>query len=118
MFLAVFLLAMFPGTAGSAPPPAAADTPKTPKLATVTPEEGPRAASYTAAGENLGKDQVGGLYLTDASGDIQTEIVEQKVESIQFKVPAKTKAGRYSLMLLTADGKKFLEQPVKLTITE
>ena len=43
-------------------------------------------------------------------------IVTQKDEAIQFKVPPHTKPGRYSLMILSADGKQFLEQPVKLTI--
>ena len=89
---------------------------KSPRLAAVTPETGKPAAEYSAAGENLARDAVKELYLTNGKDDIKVEIVAQKAESIQFKVPGNTKPGRYSLMILTADGKQFLEQPVKLTI--
>lgn len=89
---------------------------KTPRLATVTPETGKASAEYAAAGENLGKDAVKELYLTNGKDDIKLEIVAQKADSIQFKVPGNTKAARYTLMILTADGKQFMEQPVKLTI--
>jgi hypothetical protein len=89
---------------------------KTPRLATVTPDTGKPAAEYLAAGENLDKDAVKELYLTNGKDDIKVEVLTQKGEAIQFKVPGTTKAGRYSLMLLTADGKQFIEQPVKLTI--
>ncbi|MFN0102027.1 MAG: hypothetical protein ACKV2U_08050 [Bryobacteraceae bacterium] len=89
---------------------------KSPRMATVTPDTGKPAAEYAAAGENLAKDAIKELYLTDGKNDIKMEIVAQKDDSIQFKVPASTKPGRYSLMVLTADGKHFIEQPVKLTI--
>ena len=89
---------------------------KSPRLATVTPDTGKATVEYSAAGENLAKDAVKGLYLTDGKDDIKVEIVTQKDVAIQFKVPGATKPGRYSLMILTADGKQFLEQPVKLTI--
>ena len=89
---------------------------KSPRLAAVAPETGKPAAEYTTTGENLARDAVKELYLTNGKDDIKVEIVAQKAESIQFKVPGSTKPGRYSLMLLTADGKQFLEQPVKLTI--
>ena len=89
---------------------------KSPRLATVTPDTGKAAAEYAAAGENLGKDAVKELFLTNGKDDIKMEIVTQKDDGIQFKVPGSVKPGRYSLMLLTADGKQFIEQPVKLTI--
>ena len=89
---------------------------KSPRFATVTPETGTAAAEYSAAGENLAKDTVKELYLTNGKDDIKVVIVTQKDEAIQFKVPANTKPGRYSLMILSADGKQFIEQPVKLTI--
>src|SRR5688572_28112140 len=89
---------------------------KSPRLATVTPDTGKAAAEYVAAGENLGKEAVKELYLTSGKDDIKVEIMTQKDDAIQFKTPAGLKAGRYSLMLLTADGKQFIEQPVKLTI--
>ncbi len=89
---------------------------KTARLATVTPETGKAAAEYITAGENLSKAGVRELFLTNGKDDIKVEIVTQKDEAIQFKVPGNTKPGRYSLMILTADGKQLVEQPVKLTI--
>ena len=89
---------------------------KSPRLTTVTPDTGKPADDYLAAGENLAKDAVKELYLTDGKDDIKVQIVTQNEESIQFKVPGKTKPGRYSLMILTADGKRLIEQPVKLTL--
>ena len=89
---------------------------KSPRLTTVTPDTGKAAAEYSAAGENLAKDAVKELYLTNGKDDIRLVIVTQTDEAIQFKVPPHTKPGRYSLMILSADGKQFLEQPVKLTI--
>ena len=89
---------------------------KSPRLTTVTPDTGKAAAEYSAAGENLAKDVVKELYLTNGKDDIKVVIVTQKDEAIQFKVPPLTKPGRYSLMVLSADGKQFIEQPVKLTI--
>ena len=89
-----------------------------PRLATVTPDTGKPAAEYSTVGENLAKTAVKELYLTNGKDDIKVVILVQKNESISFKVPANTKPGRYSLMILTADGKQFLEQPVKLTVEE
>ena len=89
---------------------------KSPRLATVTPDTGKAAVEYSAAGENLDQSSVKNLYLTSGKDDIKVEIVAQANESIRFRVPANTKPGRYSLMILTADGKQFIEQPVKLTI--
>jgi hypothetical protein len=47
------------------------------------------------------------------------DITDQAETAIKFKIPAKTKAGRFALMLLTT-GKdpKLIEQPVKVTVDE
>jgi len=89
---------------------------KSPRLTTVTPDTGKPGEEYLAAGENLSKDVVKEMYLTNGKDDIKVQTVTQKDESIQFKVPGDTKPGRYALMVLTADGKRFIEQPVRLTI--
>ncbi len=89
---------------------------KSPRVMTVMPDKGKPDAEYSAAGENLATDAVKGIYLTTGKDDLKMEIVKQTNEAIQFKVPGTTKPGRYSLMVLTADGKQFIEQPVKLTI--
>jgi hypothetical protein len=93
----------------------AADGPM-PRLSIVTPDSGKAGDEFTATGENVGKQLVKELYLTDGKDDTKVQIVTQKDDSIVFKVPAGAKAGRYSLMILSGDGKQFLEQPVKLTI--
>jgi hypothetical protein len=89
---------------------------KSARMTTVTPEAGKADVAFSVAGENLTADAVKELYLTNGKDDIRVAIVEQKAEAIQFKVPGGTKAGRYSLMILTGDGKNFIEQPVKVTI--
>ncbi len=89
---------------------------KLPKFTTVTPDSGKADTIFVATGENVGKSFVSGLYLTAGSDDIKVEILEQKDDSIQFKVSVKTKAGRYALMVLSADGKQFIEQPVRIEI--
>jgi len=90
--------------------------PASPKLNTVEPMSGKAEAEFTAAGENLDKNMVAELYLTDGKNDIKTKITSQAAAAIKFTAPATIKAGRYSLMLLTADKTRFLEQPVKVTI--
>ena len=70
------------------------------------------------AGENLQKEAVAKVYLTDGKTDIEVTITEQTEKEIKFKIPAKA-AGRLALMVLTA-GKdaKLIEQPVKVQIDE
>jgi sporulation protein YlmC with PRC-barrel domain len=87
-----------------------------PRMLSVTPDEGRTEEVYTTTGENLGKAQVKDVFLTNGKDDIKMVIVSQTNESIQFKVPAGTKAGRYSLMVFTTDEMQYIEQPVRLTI--
>ena len=88
-----------------------------PRMSTVDPGNGKVGDVITVAGENLQKDQVARVYLTDGKNDVLVAIVEQTTTSIKFKIPAKASAGRFALMVLTT-GKdaKFMEQPVKVTI--
>jgi hypothetical protein len=44
------------------------------------------------------------------------QITEQTETEVKFKVPENIKAGRYHLMVLTADKKSFIEQPVVFTV--
>lgn len=107
-FLGVVMLMVLSGVASAQPKPA--------RMATVTPETGKPGTDFTVAGESLAKDTVKELYLTNGKDDIKVAIVTQKAEAILFKAPGTLKPGRYGLMILTADGKNFIEQPVKLTI--
>ena len=73
----------------------------------------------TIQGDNLGRDDVTTLYLTNTDVDIKVPIIEQTSTSIKFRVPREAKPGRFALMVLTAKGgggQKLIEQPVKVTV--
>lgn len=91
-----------------------------PRMTSVDPLNGKTGDVIAIAGENLAKDAVAKVYLTDGKNDVPVEVVEQTATSIKFKIPAKATAGaRLTLMVLTT-GKdaKYIEQPVKVTIDE
>lgn len=85
------------------------------KLSSVEPESGKVGDIVTAKGENLDKSKVAEIYLTDGTKDFKGTITEQSDTEIKFKVP-KTEAGRYHLMLLTANKTTMIEQPVVFTV--
>ena len=91
-----------------------------PKMVTVDPLNGKAGDVIVATGENLQKDAVAKLYLTDGKNDIPCEMLEQTDTTIKFKIPPKAPQGaRLTVMVLTA-GKdaKLIEQPVKVEIDE
>jgi len=91
-----------------------------PKMVTVDPLNGKAGDVIVATGENLQKDAVAKLYLTDGKNDIVCEMLEQTDTTIKFKIPARAPQGaRLTVMVLTA-GKdaKLIEQPVKVEIDE
>ena len=87
-----------------------------PRMTTVEPQSGKTGDVIAVMGENLGKDAVAKLFLTDGKVDIPAQITKQEAAVIKFKLP-KTTPGRFALMVLTAgkDG-KYIEQPVKVTV--
>jgi len=87
-----------------------------PRMTSVEPGNGKSGDVIVVAGENLTKDVVAKVYLTDGKNDILVQVTEQTATSLKFKIPEKAK-GRMALMVETA-GKdvKQIEQPVKLTI--
>jgi predicted solute-binding protein len=90
-----------------------------PRMVSCEPPNGKAGDVIAVTGENLTKDAVAKLYLTDGKddkNDVQVEIVEQTGTTIKFKIPAKA-TGRMALMILTGgkDG-KLIEQPVKVQI--
>ena len=87
-----------------------------PRMTSVDPQNGKTGDEIVVTGENLQKDVVAKLYLTDGKTDIEVTISAQAEKEIKFKIPAKA-TGRLSLMVLT-HGKdaKLIEQPVKLQI--
>ena len=90
--------------------------PAMPRMISVDPANGKKGDVVTVTGENLQKDLVSKVYLTDGKNDIILEVTEQTDTAIKFKIPVKA-AGRLALMILTT-GKdaKYIEQPVKVTI--
>jgi hypothetical protein len=54
--------------------------------------------------------------LTDGKNDTKVQIDEQSGTEIKFKVPASMKAGRYHLLVLTANKASMIEQPVVFTV--
>jgi len=91
-----------------------------PKMITVDPLNGKAGDVIVATGENLQKDAVAKLYLTDGKNDLACEMIEQTDKTIKFKIPAKVPQGaRLTVMVLTT-GKdaKYIEQPVKVEIDE
>jgi len=90
-----------------------------PRMASVEPQNGKAGDVLVVTGENLQKDSVAKVYLTDGTNDIQVEVSDQSEKEIKFKIPAKAKPGRLALMVLTGGKEpKLIEQPVKVTIDE
>lgn len=90
-----------------------------PRMTTAEPGNGKIGDVITVAGENLQKEQVAKVFLTDGKNDIPVEVTEQAATSIKFKVPQKAVPGRFALMLLTTGKEpKYIEQPVKVTVEQ
>ena len=90
-----------------------------PRMISVDPLNGKKGDVIAITGENLAKDVVAKVFLTDGKNDIPVEVTEQTATSIKIKIPAKVAPGRLTVMVLTV-GKdaKYIEQPVKVTIDE
>jgi hypothetical protein len=90
-----------------------------PRMVSAEPQNAKRGDVITIAGENLAKDIVAKVFLTDDKTDIQVEVTEQTATAIKFKIPVKAIAGRLSIMVETAGkDRKQIVQPVKVTVEE
>ena len=58
-------------------------------MVSVEPANGKAGDVITVTGENLQKEKVVKVYLTDEKNDIQCEVTEQTATAIKFKIPAK-----------------------------
>ena len=87
-----------------------------PRMTSADPAGGKAGDVIAVAGENLGKNLVAKVYLTDGTHDFEASITEQTDTAIKIKIPEKSN-GRLALMILTT-GKdaKLIEQPVKVTV--
>jgi len=100
----------------AAPPLFAQDS--VPRCSTVEPMSGKVGTDIVVTGENLGKDVVAKLYLTDGKNDIEMAVTEQAATTIKTKIPGTAKVGeRYKLMILTKGKEpKLIEQPVRFEV--
>jgi hypothetical protein len=90
-----------------------------PRMTSVEPASAKKGDVVAVTGENLDKDAVAKVYLTDGKNDTIVEVTEQSATTIKFKIPAAKVAGRLALMILTTGKEpKYIEQPVKVTIEE
>jgi len=91
-----------------------------PRMTTVDPMTAKVGDVVTAEGENLDKNNVAELFLTDNKSDFRVEVTAQSASAIKFKVPDSVKPGRFGLVIRTpgtaANPAKDYVQPVKVTI--
>jgi hypothetical protein len=81
----------------------------------VEPDTGKVGDVISVKGENLDKNNIAEVYLTDGAKDTKATISQQTPTEIKFTVP-QVKAGRYHLAMLTANRASMIEQPVVLTV--
>ena len=85
------------------------------KVTAMEPSSGKVNDSVTVTGENLGKDNVVFVNLSDADNDFKATVVEQSSDKIVMKVP-QVKAGGYNLSIQVKD--RILILPLRFTVTE
>jgi hypothetical protein len=84
-----------------------------PKVTTVDPATGKVNDSVTLTGENLGKDSVSAVFLSDDKDDYKATLVEQENAKIVLKVP-QVKSGGYNISI--QEGDKILILPLHFTV--
>jgi IPT/TIG domain-containing protein len=84
-----------------------------PKITTVAPAAGKVNDSVTLTGENLGKDSVSAVFLSDDKDDYKATVMEQANGKIVLKVP-EVKSGGYNISI--QEGDKILILPVRFTV--
>jgi hypothetical protein len=84
-----------------------------PKITAVAPATGKVNDSVTLTGENLGKDSVSAVFLSNDKDDFKATLVEQGSAKIVLKVP-EVKSGGYNISI--QEGDKILILPVHFTV--
>jgi hypothetical protein len=84
-----------------------------PHVTAVDPASGKVNDSVTVTGQNLGKDTVVGVFLSDNKDDYKATITDQADDKIVMKVP-QVKAGDYKVSLQAGD--RILIMPVRFTV--
>jgi hypothetical protein len=87
-----------------------------PRMFSVDPMSGKVGDVITVTGENLGKDQVAKVFLTDGKNDFPVEVTEQTATTMKIKVPEKV-SGKLALEIQPVGKElRLIEQPVKFTV--
>lgn len=84
-----------------------------PQVTAVDPASGKVNDTVTVSGNNLGKDSVSSVYLSDDKNDYKTTIVEQSDDKITVKVP-QVKPGDYNVSIQV--GNNLFIKPVKFKV--
>jgi hypothetical protein len=85
------------------------------KVTALEPVSGKVNDDVTVTGENLGKETVAAVFLSDAQEDFKATLVEQAEQKILMKVP-QVKAGAYNLSIQVKD--RILILPLRFEVTE
>jgi hypothetical protein len=86
-----------------------------PRVTGVDPTTVKVGGNITVKGENLTKDNVAAVFVSNSSDDFPATIVEQMGSKIVVKVP-KVKAGDYNISIQVKTD--ILIQPIRLTVQE
>ena len=81
-----------------------------PHIATVTPGSGKAEDTITITGQNLGKDKVAAVFLSDAKLDHKVVVVDQEPTKLDNKDPDGLKAGDYNISV--QEGAAVYIQPI------
>ena len=86
-----------------------------PHVTAVDPQVGKAGDNMTLMGENLAKDAVSAVYLSDDTTDHDATVVEQSADKIVAKVP-KIKAGNYNVSIKV--GEQIFILPLRFMVQE
>jgi len=84
-----------------------------PRITTVEPASGKAGDQLTVEGQDLSKEVVIAVFLSDESKDYPADVVEQTAEKIVMKVPSVT-PGDYNISIQV--DKNIFIQPVRFTV--
>lgn len=85
------------------------------KVSAVDPANGKVNDTVTVTGQNLGKESVSAVFLSDDKTDYKAAMTDQSAEKIVMKVP-KVKSGDYNVSIQVGD--RILIEPVKFKVEE
>jgi hypothetical protein len=86
-----------------------------PRVTSVAPTAAKIGANVTVIGENLGKANVAGVFVSNSSDDFPATVVEQTDGKLIIKIP-KVKAGDYNISIQVKTD--ILIQPIRLAVSE